>query len=210
MKFGSTITKKKKEKKNLLQNDTNKKYPKEELYKLCRENHNHQYPKIKQKFKSQKNIQFLKVNMLIPLCNPSLSVQSAPIPVKPNKTIISITNSASSNNRVTTQRKTISAFEARISLIFALASQSASVSQRRKCYYYLFIIFYRILSFDLVFTWCSCCWCGYRDCKVFVSEKIWKPHSRRSVDDRCFIFLLNYATNFYYYRIESVFLINWI
>ncbi|XP_039683620.1 heme-binding-like protein At3g10130, chloroplastic isoform X1 [Medicago truncatula] len=70
--------------------------------------------------------------MLIPLCNPSLSIQSAPISVKPNKTIISITNSASSNNRVSTQRRTISAFEARISLIFALASQSFSLSQRRK------------------------------------------------------------------------------
>lgn len=98
---------------------------------MCRENHNHQYPKIKQKFKTQKNIQFLKVNMLIPLCNPSLSLKSATIPVKPNKKVLSIINSASSNNRVSTQRRTtISAFEARISLIFALASQSASLSQR--------------------------------------------------------------------------------
>ncbi|CAK8568584.1 unnamed protein product [Lathyrus sativus] len=68
--------------------------------------------------------------MLIPLCNPSLSLQSASIHGKPNKTIISITNSASSGNRVSTQRRTISAFEARISLLFALASQSTSLSQR--------------------------------------------------------------------------------
>ncbi|CAI8614850.1 unnamed protein product [Vicia faba] len=68
--------------------------------------------------------------MLIPLCNPSLSLHSASIHGKPNKTIVSITNSASSGNRISTQRRTISAFEARISLIFALASQSTSLSQR--------------------------------------------------------------------------------
>ncbi|KAL5060238.1 hypothetical protein RYX36_031842 [Vicia faba] len=68
--------------------------------------------------------------MLIPLCNPSLSLHSASIHEKPNKTIVSITNSASSGNRISTQRRTISAFEARISLIFALASQSTSLSQR--------------------------------------------------------------------------------
>ncbi|CAJ2632349.1 heme-binding-like protein At3g10130, chloroplastic [Trifolium pratense] len=68
--------------------------------------------------------------MIIPLCNPSLSLQSTSFHGKPNNKILSITNSASSGNRLNTQRKTISAFEARISLIFALASQSTSLSQR--------------------------------------------------------------------------------
>lgn len=61
---------------------------------------------------------------------PSLSLQSISFHGKPNNKILSITNSASSGNRLNTQRKTISAFEARISLIFALASQSTSLSQR--------------------------------------------------------------------------------
>ncbi|KAI5425477.1 hypothetical protein KIW84_031328 [Lathyrus oleraceus] len=68
--------------------------------------------------------------MLISLCNPSLSLQSVSIHGKPNKTIISITNSASSGDRISTRRRTMSAFEARISLIFALTSQSTSLSQR--------------------------------------------------------------------------------
>lgn len=72
-----------------------------------------------------------KINMVIPLCNPCISFQSTSIHHgKPNKKVVSITNSASSSNRVSTQRRTMSAFEARISLIFALASQSTSLSQR--------------------------------------------------------------------------------
>jgi hypothetical protein len=136
---------------------------------------------------------------------PSLSLQSISFHGKPNNKILSITNSASSGNRLNTQRKTISAFEARISLIFALASQSTSLSQRRKCYYYyktLFSVAYFFHSFDLLFImWCSCYRCGYWDCKILVSEKIWKSKSRRSFDDRCFlIFLLNYySTNSHYY-----------
>ncbi|KAK7284860.1 hypothetical protein RJT34_19613 [Clitoria ternatea] len=62
-----------------------------------------------------------------------LSLQSsivAPIPPKPNNTNssnLSITNSA---RRVTTLRRTTSSFETRISLIFALASQANSLTQR--------------------------------------------------------------------------------
>jgi hypothetical protein len=114
----------------------------------------HQYPKIKQKFKTQRITMnqahsIPKINMVIPLCNPCISFQSTSIHHgKPNKKVVSITNSASSSNRVSTQRRTMSAFEARISLIFALASQSTFLSQRRKCHYkpknptYLFIIYF--------------------------------------------------------------------
>ncbi|KAG5083950.1 hypothetical protein JHK82_054116 [Glycine max] len=72
------------------------------------------------------------------ICNPSsLSRQPgivAPIPVKPIKhsSNLSVTNSASSGERISssTRRRTISPFESRISLIFALASQANSLSQR--------------------------------------------------------------------------------
>jgi hypothetical protein len=88
---------------------------------------------------------------------PSLSLQSISFHGKPNNKILSITNSASSGNRLNTQRKTISAFEARISLIFALASQSTSLSQRRKCYYYykilpIYCIFFSLFSFILCYV----------------------------------------------------------
>ncbi|XP_027188822.1 heme-binding-like protein At3g10130, chloroplastic isoform X2 [Cicer arietinum] len=65
--------------------------------------------------------------MVIPLCTPSLSLQSPSIPKKPNNNMII---SASSGDRLNSQRRTISASEARISLIFALASQSTTLSQR--------------------------------------------------------------------------------
>ncbi|KAJ1381173.1 SOUL heme-binding protein [Sesbania bispinosa] len=72
---------------------------------------------------------------MLPLCNPSLSLQSSivtSIPWKPDNrsSIVSITNSASSGERINNRRRTMSAFEARISLIFALASQANSLSQR--------------------------------------------------------------------------------
>ncbi|XP_029126875.1 heme-binding-like protein At3g10130, chloroplastic isoform X2 [Cajanus cajan] len=73
---------------------------------------------------------------MFPLSNPSLSLQSsivAPIPAKPTKhsSTLSVTNSASSGERITAaRRRTISPFEARISLVFALASQANSLSQR--------------------------------------------------------------------------------
>ncbi|KAJ1394508.1 SOUL heme-binding protein [Sesbania bispinosa] len=72
---------------------------------------------------------------MLPLCNPSLSLQSSivtSIPWKPDNrsSIVSITNSASSGERISNRRRTMSASEARISLIFALASQANSLSQR--------------------------------------------------------------------------------
>ncbi|XP_061366746.1 heme-binding-like protein At3g10130, chloroplastic isoform X2 [Gastrolobium bilobum] len=65
------------------------------------------------------------------LCNHCLSLQS--IPRKPNKfssTNSIITNTASPGERISTRRRTMSASETRISLIFALASQANSLSQR--------------------------------------------------------------------------------
>ncbi|XP_027349516.1 heme-binding-like protein At3g10130, chloroplastic [Abrus precatorius] len=72
---------------------------------------------------------------MFPVSKPSVSLQSSmvpSIPVKPNihSSTFSITNSASSGERITTRRRTMSPFETRISLIFALASQATSLSQR--------------------------------------------------------------------------------
>ncbi|KAH1258793.1 Heme-binding-like protein, chloroplastic [Glycine max] len=65
------------------------------------------------------------------------SLQSSiltPIPVKPTKlsSNLSVTNSASYGERISssTRRRTISPFESRISLIFALAPQANTLSQR--------------------------------------------------------------------------------
>ena len=82
-------------------------------------------------------IEFDYESNMLPLCNPSLCLQSRialSIPRKTNKHSSIITNSASSGERMSRQRTTtFSPFEARISLIFALASQATSLSQRRKC-----------------------------------------------------------------------------
>ncbi|XP_057438129.1 heme-binding-like protein At3g10130, chloroplastic isoform X2 [Lotus japonicus] len=67
---------------------------------------------------------------MLPLCNASLSSQSSirtSIPGRPN---IAITNSASSSERISNRRRTMSAVEARSSLILALASQANSLTQR--------------------------------------------------------------------------------
>ncbi|XP_028771295.1 heme-binding-like protein At3g10130, chloroplastic [Neltuma alba] len=60
------------------------------------------------------------------------SLVFAPLPRTPDKTSSIITTSASSNRISTapTQRRTMSAFEVRYSLLFALASQATSLSQR--------------------------------------------------------------------------------
>ncbi|KAF7804291.1 heme-binding-like protein [Senna tora] len=71
------------------------------------------------------------------LCKPPLLTHSQSgilisVPGILHKTSSIITNSASSNriSSAPTQRRTMSAFEVRISLVFALASQATSVSQR--------------------------------------------------------------------------------
>ncbi|KAI9122157.1 hypothetical protein K1719_006846 [Acacia pycnantha] len=60
------------------------------------------------------------------------SLVFAPLPRTPYKASSLITNSASRNriNTAPTQRRTMSAFEARYSLLLALASQASSLSQR--------------------------------------------------------------------------------
>lgn len=77
-----------------------------------------------------------KKNQKMLLCKPSLPTlpqirTSNSTPRNPNKRSLSIitTNSTTPTQR----RRTMSAFEARISLVFALASQASSLSQRRKC-----------------------------------------------------------------------------
>lgn len=91
----------------------------------------HSRVSLQQKFKThtQKNQKML-------LCKPSLPTlpqirTSNSTPRNPNKRSLSIitTNSTAPTQR----RRTMSAFEARISLVFALASQASSLSQRRKC-----------------------------------------------------------------------------
>ncbi|KAL2345232.1 hypothetical protein Fmac_006517 [Flemingia macrophylla] len=69
---------------------------------------------------------------MFPLSNPSLFLQPSIVPPIPGKpTTLSVTNSASSVERIiTVHRRTISPFESRISLVFALASQANSLSQR--------------------------------------------------------------------------------
>jgi len=77
---------------------------------------------------------------MFPVCNVSpLSLQPGmviPIPGKPTgqSSFLSVTNSASSGERISTRPSTISPFESRISLVFALASQANSLTQRRKCF----------------------------------------------------------------------------
>ncbi|XP_072076972.1 heme-binding-like protein At3g10130, chloroplastic isoform X4 [Arachis hypogaea] len=69
---------------------------------------------------------------MVPLCNPTVSLP-LPIPTKAkNRSSNSIiTNSASSSKRQrTTTTTSFSPFETRVSLIFALASQATSLSQR--------------------------------------------------------------------------------
>ncbi|KAK3226855.1 hypothetical protein Dsin_006717 [Dipteronia sinensis] len=67
------------------------------------------------------------------ICKPSLITHSQPktlnfTPTKsPNKSSLMISNSITSSD----QKKPMSAFEARLSLVFALASQTSSLSQRR-------------------------------------------------------------------------------
>ncbi|XP_057718884.1 heme-binding-like protein At3g10130, chloroplastic isoform X1 [Arachis stenosperma] len=71
---------------------------------------------------------------MVPLCNPTLSLPLR-IPTKANNRSSNsiITNSASSSKRQrTTTTTSFSPFETRVSLIFALASQATSLSQRRK------------------------------------------------------------------------------
>ncbi|CAJ1885517.1 unnamed protein product [Sphenostylis stenocarpa] len=73
---------------------------------------------------------------MFPVCNLSpLSLQPVMVTSilgKPTKhsSFLFVTNSASSGEGISTRRSTISPFESRISLIFALASQANSLSQR--------------------------------------------------------------------------------
>ncbi|KAK7378798.1 hypothetical protein VNO80_04246 [Phaseolus coccineus] len=73
---------------------------------------------------------------MFPVCNLSpLSLQPVrviPIPGKPTRhsSFLSVTNSASPGERISTRKSTVSPFESRISLVFALASQANSLSQR--------------------------------------------------------------------------------
>lgn len=105
-------------------------------------------------------IQSAEENMLLFATLLLFSLQSSiltPIPVKPTKlsSNLSVTNSASYGERISssTRRRTISPFESRISLIFALASQANSLSQRRKCFpplnsnsWWFSLLLYSILS----------------------------------------------------------------
>lgn len=93
----------------------------------------HSRVSLQQKFKTHTHTQ---KNQKMLLCKPSLPTlpqlrTSNSTPRNPNKRSLSIitTNSTTPTQR----RRTMSAFEARISLVFALASQASSLSQRRKC-----------------------------------------------------------------------------
>ncbi|KOM39050.1 hypothetical protein LR48_Vigan03g243200 [Vigna angularis] len=73
---------------------------------------------------------------MFPVCNLSpVSLQPGmviPVPGKSTgqSSFLSVTNSSSSGERISTRPSTISPFESRISLVFALASQANSLSQR--------------------------------------------------------------------------------
>lgn len=78
------------------------------------------------------------------LSKPSLITHNSPPETltKPlKKSSLTVTNAISSGG----ERKPMSPFEARLSLVLALASQTSSVSQRRTCYlslvYFYFFLF---------------------------------------------------------------------
>lgn len=79
----------------------------------------------------------IRLKKMFPVCNLSpLSLQPVrvvPIPGKPTRhsSFLSVTNSG---ERISTRKSNISPFESRISLVFALASQANSLSQRRNCF----------------------------------------------------------------------------
>ncbi|KAK2655275.1 hypothetical protein Ddye_008327 [Dipteronia dyeriana] len=64
------------------------------------------------------------------LCKPSLITHS--LPKTPNKSSLMISNSIATSD----EKKPMSAFEARLSLVFALACQTSSLSQRRICHHF--------------------------------------------------------------------------
>ena len=95
--------------------------PPQILTSLCNRNSKHTHTKLKNK------------KML--LCKPSLLTlpqlrTSTSTPRNPKRSLSIITTNSTTP---TQRRRTMSAFEARISLVFALASQASSLSQRRKC-----------------------------------------------------------------------------
>lgn len=136
-------------------------------------------------------------NQKMLLCKPSLPTlpqlrTSNSTPRNPNKRSLSIitTNSTTPTQR----RRTMSAFEARISLVFALASQASSLSQRRKCptpipffTFFFFTISMLLLfesNFNVVFFSCSFSGYSYRGFQIRVPEEVRESNSRGGFNGR--------------------------
>lgn len=94
------------------------------------------------------------------------------------------------------RRRTMSALEARISLVAALASQASSVSQRRKCsnpsrtlqtFLNLLRPRYQFVFNIWPFKTCSFTRIGHGDCQIRLPQKLRGSYSRRSPHVRyCF------------------------